>query len=98
MNDVLDHFPAPLGPLAGLRVVKLAAGDDYAQALERGLQVWVQALQGHAHVCGRELRQGQGVLLRDETLLAGYAEADSLLLVAEIRLSASSHPPAQGAP
>jgi redox-sensitive bicupin YhaK (pirin superfamily) len=92
MSDILDRFPAPLGPLAGLRVVRLAAGDDYAQPLERGTQAWVQALQGHLHVCGRELRQDQGVLLRDESLLAGYAEADSLLLVIEIRLAGADRP------
>lgn len=87
MADVLDHFPAPLGPLLGLHVVRLAAGDDYARALDKGIQAWVQAVEGHVHVCGHELRQGQGVLLQDETLLAGYAEADSLLLVAELRRS-----------
>jgi redox-sensitive bicupin YhaK (pirin superfamily) len=86
MTDVLDHFPAPLGPLHGLRVLRLAAGDDYAQPLETGIQAWVQAIEGHVHVCGHELRQGQGVLLQGENLLAGYAEADSLLLVAELKL------------
>jgi redox-sensitive bicupin YhaK (pirin superfamily) len=84
MGDVLDHFPAPLGPLAGLRVVRLAAGDDYAQPLQAGLHVWAQAVEGHLHVCGHELHKGQGVLLSNESVLAGYAESDSLLLVAEI--------------
>lgn len=84
MGDVLDHFPAPLGPLAGLRVVRLAAGDDYAQPLQAGLHVWAQAVEGHLHVCGHELHKGQGVLLSSESVLAGYAESDSLLLVAEI--------------
>jgi len=86
MTDVLDHFPAPLGPLLGLRVVRLAAGDDYAQTLDRGIQAWVQVVEGHVHACGRELRQGQGILLQNETLIAGYAETSSLLLVAELRL------------
>jgi redox-sensitive bicupin YhaK (pirin superfamily) len=86
MTAVLDHFPAPLGPLHGLRVVRLAAGDDYAQPLEPGMQAWVQAAEGHVHVCGHELRRGQGVLIQDDNLLAGYAETDSLLLVAELKL------------
>lgn len=86
MTDVLDRFPAPLGPLVGLRVVRLAAGDDYAQPLEAGQQVWVQAIEGQVHVCGRELRKDQGVLLHKESVLAGYAETDSLLLVAELKL------------
>ncbi len=92
MSDVLDRFPAPLGPLAALRVVRLAAGDDYARPLEGGTQAWDQALQGHVHVCGRELRQDQGVLLRGESLLAGYAEADSLLLVIELKLAGENRP------
>lgn len=87
MASVLDHFPAPLGPLRNLHAVRLAAGDDYARPLERGTQAWVQAAEGHVHVCGHELRQGQGVLIEDDDLLAGYAEADSLLLVAELKLS-----------
>lgn len=88
MADVLDHFPAPLGPLRNLRVVRLAAGDDYAQPLESGITAWVQAAEGHVHVCGHELRQGQGVLVQNDSLLAGYAESDSLLLVAELKLPA----------
>jgi len=85
MSDVLDHFPAPLGPLVGLRVARLAAGDDYAQPLGPGTQVWAQAIEGHVHVCGRELHKGQGVLLQKESVLAGYAEVDSLLLIAELK-------------
>ena len=86
MTDVLDRFPAPLGPLVGLRVVRLAAGDDYAQPQETGTHTWAQAVEGHVHVCGRELHKGQGVLLKNESVLAGYAETDSLLLVAELKL------------
>lgn len=86
MAAVMDRFPAPLGPLQNLQVVRLSAGDDYARPLERGNLAWVQAAEGHVHVCGHELRQGQGVLIRDDNLLAGYAETDSLLLVAELKL------------
>lgn len=92
MADVLNQFPAPLGPLTGLRTIRLRAGDDYAQAIDSRSQVWAQALEGHVHVCGHELHAGQGVLIGNESVLAGYAQADSLLLVIELSLS---HSPAE---
>lgn len=85
MSDVLNHFPAPQGTLADLRVIHLGTGDDHARALEPGIRAWVQVISGHVHVCGRELREGQGVLLEGESVLASYAEAESLLLIAELR-------------
>ncbi|MGH8453473.1 MAG: hypothetical protein ACRES4_09105 [Nevskiales bacterium] len=85
MTDVLDRFPAPLGPLVGLRVIRLTAGDDYAQPLEAGNQAWVQVIEGLVHVCGRELHKGQGVLLQKESVLAGYAETDCVLLIIELK-------------
>jgi redox-sensitive bicupin YhaK (pirin superfamily) len=88
MSEILTHFPGPHGSLRDLRVVRLVAGDDHAQALDNGIEVWVQVIEGHVHVCGCELRTGQGVLLQSETVLAAYAQDDSLLLVAELKAGA----------
>lgn len=84
MSQVFDQFPGPIGPLTRLYTKRLGAGEDYARPVERGMRVWVQASEGSIHVCGQLLQQGQGVLLDNETVLAAYAETDSLLLVADI--------------
>lgn len=85
MSGILKHFPGPHGTLLDLRVVRLAAGDDHALALEANVDAWAQVIEGHVHVCGNELEAGQGVLLRSENVLAAYAQADSLLLIAELK-------------
>ncbi len=88
MPERLAHFPGPLGSLQDLRVIRLASGHDLAQALESGTDIWLQVIEGHLHACGCELHAGHGVLLTSETVLAVYAEADSLLLIAELKTSA----------
>ena len=67
-----------------LHAARLQAGADLAHALEPRRVAWAQTLQGHLFVCGAELRAGQGCLLRDESVLAVYAQNDSLLLLAEL--------------
>lgn len=88
MPEILSEFPGPHGSLRDLRTVRLAAGDDHAHALNADIEAWVQVVEGHAHVCGCELRTGQGVLLQSENVLAVYAQADSLLLIAELKAGA----------
>lgn len=93
MAKVFNQFPAPLGPLTRLYTKRMAAGEDYARPIDRGIRLWVQASEGSVHVCGQLLHEGQGLLLDNETVLAAYAETDSLLLVADLKILAADNTP-----
>jgi len=82
---VLNRLPENLAPLVALDAVRVPAGQDFSRALLPGRHVWAQANEGHLYVCGAELRSGDGVLLENETLIAAWAESDSLLLIAEFK-------------
>lgn len=85
MPAVLDSLPESLAPLITLDAVRIPAGQDFSHVVVHGRRVWAQAAGGHLYVCGVELRTGDGVLLENETLIAAYAESDSLLLLAEFK-------------
>lgn len=85
MPAVLNRLPENLAPLVALDAVRVSAGQDFSRPLVPGRRVWVQASEGHIYVCGAELRSGDGVLLENETLIAAWAESDSLLLLAEFK-------------
>lgn len=59
----------------------LSDGDAPDHSLERGRMAWLHLITGHLFACGAEMKAGDTALIRDDSVIALYADTRSQLLL-----------------
>lgn len=76
--------PLRIDSNASIYLARFSEGDAPAHNLERGHRAWLYLASGHLFVCGMETKSGESALIRDDSIIAMYAAADSLLLLFDL--------------
>lgn len=69
---------------ASIYGAKLKAGDEISYDIPEGRHAWVQVVEGVIDLDGRELVEGDGAAVSDETLLKITGRADSDVLIFDL--------------